>query len=84
VTLLVLLGLWFLFKAGAGAEGLSMFYTLLAAAGVVAWPVANLLRIAQFESARWADSPFGSAAGGFSDSTGDSDSDGFGDDGGSD
>jgi hypothetical protein len=84
VTLLVLLGLWFLFKSGAGAEGLSMFYTLLAAAGVVAWPVANLLRIAQFESARWADSPFGSAAGGFSDSTGDSDSDGFGDDGGSD
>jgi hypothetical protein len=59
-------------------------WSVLAAAGVVAWPVANLLRIAQFESARWADSPFGSAAGGFSDSTGDSDSDGFGDDGGSD
>ncbi|MFM8581100.1 MAG: DUF4178 domain-containing protein [Planctomycetaceae bacterium] len=46
----------------ASAVPVTPVYTLLAGLGVLAWPVALWLRKAQFESQRWADSPFGTHA----------------------
>ncbi|MFM8289176.1 MAG: hypothetical protein ACKOGA_20995, partial [Planctomycetaceae bacterium] len=48
--------------SAAGGQPVTPVYTLLAGLAVLAWPLVMWMRKAQFESQRWADSPFGTHA----------------------